>query len=43
MIELYTLVFGNIQAWFYCLGITYMIGLPIWFIWKRFIMHKKDK
>jgi hypothetical protein len=43
MQELYTSIFGNIQTWYYILAITYMIGLPLWYIWKKFLMHKEDK
>lgn len=42
MIDLYTLVFGNLQSWYYAFAITYMIGLPIWYFWKKYLMHKKD-
>ena len=42
MLELFKSVFGNLQEWFYCLAIFYMIAIPVYKGWKKFLMHKCD-
>lgn len=44
MLELFQTIFGNdLQNWFYALSIFWMIAIPVYKGWKKFLMHKCDK
>ena len=41
MVELFQTIFGDVQTWFYTVGLFYMVGFPVYWFWQKILMRKK--